>query len=75
MQYNDVNTFKSIGDDPWEPYFGKLARAQVRDDKKSIAGRVVAVSDRFITLQHLDGRRTLIRTDDIMTLAMLPEAV
>jgi hypothetical protein len=73
MNYSDVSEYKPLGSNPYEPYFEKIARVQVRGDKKSITGKVVAISERFLTLEHLDGRKTLIRTDDISVISAIPK--
>lgn len=70
-----VSTFKSMGENPCEPYYEKIARVQVRGDVKSITGKVISISDRYITLEHLDKRTTLIRIEDISVIsAVSPKA-
>lgn len=66
-----VSEFKPLGSNPYEPYFEKVVRVLVRGDVKSITGKVIAVSDRFLTLQHLDKRTTLINVDDLSYITAL----
>ena len=65
MQYCNVSEFKSIGNNPFEKYFGKVVRTRIANDDKGIAGRLSSISDKYIELTHKDGRTTLIKIDEI----------
>jgi hypothetical protein len=65
MQYDDVKELKTLGNNPFEAYHGKVVRIQARSDLRSINGQVVSVTDRHLTLEHLDKRTTVIRLSEI----------
>jgi len=40
--------------------------------KKSIKGEVVSITDRHLTLEHIDGRRSLVRLSEIGVISEVP---
>jgi ribosomal protein S1 len=65
MNYSDVCTFKTLGNNPYEKFYEKIVRIQPRGDTRSISGKVTVLTDRHLTLQHKDGRETVIRLSEI----------
>jgi hypothetical protein len=72
MNYDNVNEFKSLGNNPYEQYYKKIVRIQPRGDSRSISGEVVSITDRHLTLEHLDKRTTLIRLTEIAVITEAP---
>lgn len=72
MQYSDIVEFKPIGVNPYERYYRKIVRIQPIGSQKTINGEVVLLTDRHITLEHLDGRRSLIRLSEIAVISEVP---
>jgi len=72
MEYNSVPEFKSLEYNPYERYYRKIVRIQPIGCSKSINGEVVSVADRYLTLEHLDGRRTLVRISEIAVISEVP---
>ncbi len=73
MQYGNVSEFKPLElINPYERYYRKIVRIQPIGTTKSINGEVVSITDRHITLEHLDGRRTLIRLAAIDVISEVP---
>jgi len=72
MQYSEVQEFKPIEYNPYERYYRKIVRIQPIGNSKSINGEVVSITDRHITLEHLDGRRSLIRLSEIAVISEVP---
>lgn len=67
--------YKSIGINPFEKYYEKLTRLQVRGDAGTISGRVVSVDDKYLLLEHRDGRTTLVKLSQISVISEIPEVV
>jgi RNase P/RNase MRP subunit p29 len=67
-EYN-VSEFKPIDHNPFEKFYGKVVRVKVKDDPRGIAGRVAVLTDRIMELSHKDGRRTVIRIDEIAVIS------
>ena len=65
MSKYQVHEFKGLDYQPFEKYIGKVVRIKVKDDPKGITGRIAVLTDRFIELSHMDGRSTIIRTDEV----------
>lgn len=73
MQYGNVSEFKPLESiNPYERYYRKIVRIQPIGSPKSINGEVVSITDRHITLEHLDGRRTLIRLSEVGVISEVP---
>lgn len=73
MQYGNVSEFKPLESiNPYERYYRKIVRVQPIGSPTSINGEVVSITDRHITLEHLDGRRTLIRLAAIDVISEVP---
>ena len=72
MQYSEVQEFKPIEYNPYERYYRKIVRIQPIGSTRPVNGEVVSITDRHITLEHLDGRRTLIRLSEIAVISELP---
>jgi hypothetical protein len=73
MQYCKVPEFKSLESiNPYERYYRKIVRIQPIGSEKSINGEVVLLTDRHITLEHLDGRRSLIRLSEVAVISEVP---
>lgn len=73
MNY-DVNVLNPIARTDYDQYFNKIVKVVVNGEPRPIAGRLIKISDRFLTLEHRSGRATSIREADIITVAELPEA-
>ena len=73
MNY-DVPIFKDSGNTQYDRYLKKIVRIVVDGESQSMAGRLIEISERFLTLQHRNGLTTTVRAADIITLAELPEA-
>ena len=71
MQYSEAQEFKPI-DNPYERFYRKIVRIQPIGSEKSINGEVVSITDRHITLEHLDRRRSLIRISEIAVISEVP---
>ena len=72
MNYSDVTEFKPLLNNPYEQYFKKIVRIQPRGDSRSISGEVISITDKHITLEHLDKRTTLIRLTEIAVITEAP---
>jgi hypothetical protein len=75
MNY-DVPIFNVTGNSTnYDRYFKKIVRVIVPGEERPITGRLIEISDRFLTLEHLNGRCTLVKAADVSTMAELPERV
>ncbi len=72
MNYSTVPVHNSLDINPYERYYRKIVRIQPIGSDKSINGEVVLLTDRHITLEHLDGRRSLIRLSEIAVISEVP---
>lgn len=73
MEYDGPYEVKKLtSNDPFEQYFQKVVRVLVIGDRQGIVGKLTSVSDRFLTLEHLDGRTTLIKPRAVATITELP---
>lgn len=70
-----LNEFKVMGQNPFEKYIGKIVKIKVTDDQRGISGRVTSIADRFVEVEHLDGRQTLIQIDQIVFISPIRGAV
>ena len=77
MQYNTPE-FKnsSLATDEFAEHVGQTITV-IPINGRPITGRFVSMSDRYITLEHRDGRHTKIRRQDVSILSQVraPEAV
>jgi small-conductance mechanosensitive channel len=71
MTTYEVSDLKPLDINPCEQYYEQVVRCLVRGDIKSVTGKVISVSDRYIILKHLDGRTTTIRTDDLSLITIV----
>ena len=73
MIYSDITQYKPLVDcNPYVRYYRKIVRIQLVGAKRGIRGEVVSVTDTHLTLEHLDGRRTIIRLSEIGTISEVP---
>jgi len=72
MYYTQVNEFKGSYTNPYDGYYRKIVRIQPIGAVKTVNGEVVSITDRHITLEHLDGRRSLIRLSEIAVISEVP---
>ena len=72
MNYGDVNQFKPLLN-PYEQYYKKIVRIQPRGDSRSISGEVISITDKHLTLEHLDRRTTLVRLAEIAVITEAPK--
>jgi hypothetical protein len=72
MEYTTASEFKPLDINPYERYYRKIVRIQPIGSDKSINGEVVSLTDRHITLEHLDKRRSLVRLSEIAVISEVP---
>lgn len=74
MEYK-VPIYKPIysEDGQYGRYFKKIVIVIVPGEERPITGRLIEISDRFLTLEHLNGRCTFVKAADVSTMAELPE--
>jgi hypothetical protein len=60
------------GSTPYEQYYRKIVKVQPIGSSHTVKGEVVSITDRHITLEHLDGRRSLIRLSEIAVISEVP---
>ena len=65
------NEYNSIDSNPLESYYNKLVRIQVRGDARSVNGEVIAINGNYLTLQHKDGRTSLIKLSQISVICVV----
>jgi hypothetical protein len=68
------NEYNIIDSNPFESYYNKLVRIQVRGDARSVNGEVIAINGNYLTLQHKDGRTSLIKLSQISVITEIPKA-
>jgi hypothetical protein len=71
MDDSIVNGYK---DNPFEQYFKKLVRIQARGDSRTVNGEVIEITDRYLTLQHRDGRKSLVKLSQISVISEIPRS-
>ena len=73
MNYTTVE-YKSISskEDEFAEHFGTIVSVVVVGYGRTVAGKIVELSDAFITLEHLDGRRSNVRRRDISLISPIP---
>jgi hypothetical protein len=73
---NNINSheYNIIDSNPFESYYNKLVRIQVRGDARSVNGEVIAINGNYLTLQHKDGRTSLIKLSQISVITEIPKA-
>jgi hypothetical protein len=72
MHYSEVPQYIGSSVNPYEGYYRKIVRVQPIGSVKTVNGEVVSITDRHITLEHLDGRRSLIRLSEIAVISEVP---
>lgn len=58
---SEFKTPSAEADDIFRSYMDTIVTIFVRGYDRTIAGKVVEISSAFITLEHRDGRRTVVR--------------
>ena len=59
-----------------EQYLNQIVRIQVRGDGRAISGKVIAIQDKWITLEHRNGNHTMVRIGDIMIITLsVPQVI
>ena len=71
MEYTDTPTYKPIAYNPFEQYYKHVSRVFVKGDNRAITGEVIKISDKYLTLEHLDGRTTLVKIEDISSISII----
>jgi len=73
MIYSDVTQYKPLVEcNPYERYYRKIVKVYLVGAKRGIRGEVVSVTDKRLTLEHLDGRRTIILLSEIGAISEVP---
>jgi hypothetical protein len=52
----------------WDPFMGKIVRVDTEKHKLPLFGRLVGISDQFLTLERRDGRLTMIKRKTILAI-------
>jgi len=60
-------------EDEFAEHLGTIITVVVVGYGRTLAGKLVELSDAFITLEHRDGRRSKIRRRDISLISPVPE--
>lgn len=68
------NEYNIIDSNPFESYYNKLVRIQVRGDARSVNGEVISINGNYLILQHKDGRTSLIKLSQISVITEIPKA-
>lgn len=63
---NDIN--KPAG---CEQFIGEICRMQLKGDNRAISGKVILVDKKFLTIEHKDGRHSLIRIEQLNIISIL----
>jgi len=58
MSENNLNEFS--------PFLGKIMRIDTENHKLPLFGRLISVSDQFLTIERVDGRITIIRRKAVL---------
>ncbi len=58
MSENKINEF--------EPLLGQIIRIESEKHKLPLFGRLISISDQFLTIERIDGRTTIIRKKSIL---------
>lgn len=74
MNYPTSEYKSSSKKDEFEEHFGTVVSILVKGYSRTVAGKLVELSDSFLTLEHRDGRRSKIRRRDI-SLVPVREAI
>ena len=67
------NEYNIIDSNPFESFYNKLVRIQMRGDARSVNGEVIAINGNYLTLQHKDGRTSLIKLSQISVITEIPK--
>jgi hypothetical protein len=71
MEYTDTPTYKPIAYNPFEQYYKQVSRVFVKGDNRAITGEVIRISEKYLTLEHLDRRTTLVKIEDISSISII----
>jgi hypothetical protein len=52
----------------WDPFMGKIVRVDTEKHNLPLFGRLVGISDQFLTLERRDGRITMIKRKTILAI-------
>ncbi len=73
MNYS-VSEYKNISkEEEFSDLLGLIVSIVVAGYGKTITGRLVSLSDSFLTLEHRDGRQSKVRRRDISYIAPIPK--
>lgn len=69
-----TSEFKSVSSkkDEFEEHLGAIVSIVIEGYGRTVAGKLVELSDSFITLEHRDGRRSKVRRRDISLISPVP---
>ncbi len=68
MTNTDTQTLKPL----YASYYEKIVRLNLRNNTMSTSGKVIDIGEIFLTLEHRDGRKTLIRLSEIAAIVEVP---
>jgi len=75
MLHTNVEVFKPVGVNssatPVKRFLNKLLRVQPHYDPRALTGVAIDIDAEFLTLEHKDGRVTMVRIADIATISEL----
>ena len=66
MSHKESNQNELTNTDQFTQYLGNLVLVAIEGSSRMIAGRLINLSDGFLTLEKRDGRRALIRRKSIV---------
>jgi hypothetical protein len=58
--------------DEFGPYQGQIVKAYTQGHEKPLFGRIVEISDKFLTFDRRDGRKVLVSRDSVITIEPAP---
>jgi hypothetical protein len=64
--------YLSLKEDEFAEILGAIVSIVIAGYGRTIAGKLIELSDQFVTLEHRDGRRTKIRRRDISLISPIP---
>jgi hypothetical protein len=70
-----TSEYKTISSkqDEFAEHLGTIVSIVIEGYGRSIAGKLVELSDSYITLEHRDGRRSKVRRRDVSLISPVPE--
>ncbi len=72
MNYS-VSEYKNISkEEEFSDLLGTIVSIVIAGYGKTVVGRLVSLSDSFLTLEHKDGRQSKVRRRDISYIAPIP---